>query len=97
MKRKRIQNKKKLFSGILALILISAIMLTGTFAWQSISQNVVNEVGVKGLNVGGRLHDDFNGEENKDIYVENFGNEPILARIRLDEYMEIVAGAGRKG
>ena len=97
MKRKRIQNKKKLFSGILALVLISAIMLTGTFAWQSISQNVVNEVGVKGLNVGGRLHDDFNGEENKDIYVENFGNEPILARIRLDEYMEIGAGAGRKG
>ena len=86
-----------MFSGILALILISAIMLTGTFAWQSISQNVVNEVGVKGLNVGGRLHDDFNGEENKDIYVENFGNEPILARIRLDEYMEIGAGAGRKG
>ena len=79
------------------MILISAIMLTGTFAWQSISQNVVNEVGVKGLNVGGRLHDDFNGEENKDIYVENFGNEPILARIRLDEYMEIGAGAGRKG
>ena len=97
MQRKRIQNKKKLFSGILALVLISAIMLTGTFAWQSISQNVVNEVGVKGLNVGGRLHDDFNGEESKDIYVENFGNEPILARIRLDEYMEIGAGAGRKG
>ena len=90
------KDRRRPIAAGISLVLIAAIMLTGTFAWQSISQNVVNEVGVKGLNVGGRLHDDFNGE-NKDIYVENFGNEPILARIRLDEYMEIGAGAGRKG
>jgi len=34
------------------------------------------------LLLGGRLHDDFNGA-NKNIYVENFADEPILARIRL--------------
>ena len=97
MNRAKSKDKRRFIAAGISLVLIVAIMLTGTFAWQSISQNVVNEVGVKGLNVGGRLHDDFNGEENKDIYVENFGNEPILARIRLDEYMEIGAGAGRKG
>ena len=89
------KDRRRPIAAGISLVLIAAIMLTGTFAWQSISQNVVNEVGVKGLNVGGRLHDDFNGE-NKDIYVENFGNEPILARVRLDEYMEIGAGAGLK-
>ena len=95
MKRKKIQDKKKVMFSFLALALTAAIMLTGTFAWQSISQEALNEIGENGLNVGGRLHDDFNGE-NKDIYVENFGNEPILARVRLDEYMEIGSGAGTK-
>lgn len=95
MKRKKIQDKKKVLFSFLALALTAAILMTGTFAWQSISQEALNEIGENGLNVGGRLHDDFNGE-NKDIYVENFGNEPILARVRLDEYMEIGAGAGTK-
>ena len=95
MKRKKIQDKKKVLFSFLALALTAAIMLTGTFAWQSISQEALNEIGENGLNVGGRLHDDFDGE-NKDIYVENFGNEPILARVRLDEYMEIGSGAGTK-
>ena len=43
-----------------------------------------------GANPGGRLHDDFSGPGGtKDIYVENFGSQPIYARVRLDEYMEI--------
>ena len=95
MKRKKIQDKKKVLFSFLALALTAAILMTGTFAWQSISQEALNEIGENGLNVGGRLHDDFDGE-NKDIYVENFGNEPILARVRLDEYMEIGSGAGTK-
>ena len=33
---------------------------------------------------------------NKDVYVENFGDTPLFARVRLDEYMEIGAGAGLK-
>lgn len=89
------RNKSRFIAAGISMVLIAAIMLTGTFAWQSISQKALNEVGVRGQNVGGRLHDDFNGE-NKDIYVENFGNEPILARVRLDEYMEIGSGAGIK-
>ena len=62
MKRKKIQDKKKVLFSFLALALTAAIMLTGTFAWQSISQEALNEIGENGLNVGGRLHDDFDGE-----------------------------------
>jgi len=38
------------------------------------------------VNPGGRLHDDFNGTDDKNIYVENFGTQPIFARIMLKEY-----------
>ena len=72
----------------------AALLLTGTFAWQSISQTALNEK-IEEVNPGGRLHDDFDGT-NKDVYVENFGDTPIFARVRLDEYMEIGAGAGLK-
>ncbi|WP_407513611.1 hypothetical protein, partial [Lactococcus muris] len=40
--------------------------------------------------VGGRVHDYYNRDtENKDVFVENYGEEPIMARIRLSEFMEI--------
>lgn len=92
-------KQKKALSTMLVTVVIAAIFLSGTFAWQSISQEVTNEKA--GLsNPGGRLHDDFNGE-NKDVYVENFTDPdqdgvPIFARIRLKEYMEIGIGAGDK-
>ncbi len=88
-------NKRK--KAVAAVIAAAAILLAGTFAWTSISQIALNEsAGI--VNVGGRLHDDFNGE-NKDVYVENFtdplnGGQPIYARIRLDEYMEVGPEAG---
>lgn len=91
------KSKKALAAGT-AVALAAAIALTGTFAWQSISQQAKNEA-MASVNPGGRLHDDFNGR-NKDIYVENFTDPgdgtPIFARVRLDEYMEIGAGAGLK-
>lgn len=94
IKEKNMKKKKsKAIKSIIAVILVLAIILTGTYAWQSISQQAVNKV-IPDANPGGRLHDDFNGE-NKDVYVENFSNSvPIFARIRLDEYMEIGQDAG---
>ncbi len=91
------RNKTKTAAIVIAIA--TAIALSGTFAWQSISQMVLNEA-IKSANPGGRLHDDFSGykaTDTKDIYVENFGDEPIYARVRLDEYMEIGEGAGLKG
>lgn len=81
-------KQKKAVSAVVAAVLTVAVVLTGTFAWQSISQRARNEA--DGFaNPGGRLHDDFNGE-NKDVYVENFTDpvdgSPIFARVRLCEY-----------
>ena len=92
-------QKRKVISAVTAVVVSAAILLTGTFAWQSISQVALNEK-TGAVNPGARLHDDFDGT-NKDIYVENFtdpnnGGVPIYARIRLDEYMEIGLGAGLK-
>lgn len=95
MEAKQRKRTAAVTAGALALV----IALAGTFAWQSISQEATNEAaGV--INPGGRLHDDFDGT-NKDVYVENFtdatnGGQPIYARVRLDEYMEIGTGAGLK-
>ncbi|MGN0537319.1 MAG: DUF6273 domain-containing protein [Acutalibacteraceae bacterium] len=93
------RKSKKAVSAAAALLTAAAMLLTGTFAWQSISQTALNERDGEG-NPGGRLHDDFNGK-NKDIYVENFtdpedeNSMPIFARVRLDEYMETGIGAGK--
>jgi len=91
-------NKRKTIALGVALTMSASILLTGTFAWRSISQEAKNEI-VRTINPGGRLHDDFNGS-NKDVYVENFsdpadGGQPIFARIRLDEYMELGVDAGK--
>jgi len=71
----------------IALVLVVALLLTGTFAWQSQQQQALNQA--RGAQFpGGRLHDDFEvigpnfGEHvwefgvraNKDVYVENFNN-----------------------
>lgn len=90
--------KKKKRDAAIAIVLALAISLSGTFAWQSISQQALNEAKAP-KNPGGRLHDDFSGwseNDTKDIYVENFGGKNIYARIRLDEYMEIGEDAGLK-
>lgn len=87
-------KRRKTFVSVTAVLVALAILLTGTFAWVSISQEALNEK-LEDSNPGGRLHDDYDGT-NKDVYVENFGAAPIFARIRLDEYMEIGAGAGLK-
>lgn len=93
-------QRKKLIASVAAGTLAVTVMLSGTFAWQSINQEAKNEMQGSGINPGGRLHDDFNGS-NKDVYVENFTDPndhgvPIFARVRLDEYMELGEGAGEK-
>ena len=74
-------------AAIVAIVLVAAIAITGTFAWTSIFQAADNTIRAEN-NPGGRLHDDFDGE-NKDVYAENFGDVPILVRIRLDETFSI--------
>ena len=86
-------KRKKQLSAVVAAVLAVVVALTGTYAWRSISQTATNEVEI-GSNPGGRLHDDFDGE-NKDIYVENFSDTDfVFARIQLREYMETGKDAG---
>ncbi len=88
---------KKGWATIIAAALVLAIILTGTLSWLSISQQTINEF-KRDKNPGGRIHDDFNGVENKDVYAENFTDEgfgaPVYVRIRLEEYMETGDEAG---
>ena len=93
-----ISKHKKQLSAVAAAALTVAVALTGTYAWQSISQKAKNVVVSEG-NPGGRLHDDFNGS-NKAVYVENFtdpeeGGLDLFIRVRLDEYLEIGEDAGK--
>ena len=79
---------KKKASAVAAVAVAAALALGGTFAWQSISQTALNEASDI-VNPGGRLHDDFDGS-NKDVYVENFADDRIFARVKLQEYFEFV-------
>lgn len=81
------------------------LVLGGTFAWQGISQTTLNEASDL-VNPGGRLHSDQNWisakENNTDIYVENFTDpeyegDEIFARVRLEEYLEVVVNYGVDG
>ena len=58
-------KRKKQLAAVIAAVLVVVIAMTGTYAWRSISQTALNEAAA-GSNPGGRLHDDFDGE-NKDI------------------------------
>ena len=92
--------KKKLTAAVAAVATSAALLLGGTLAWQSANQTALNEASDV-VNPGGRLHDDFyiddNGDYNADIYVENFAEEDIFARVKLQEYMEVVLNYNTAG
>ena len=91
--------------SLIATVLAVALVLTGTFAWQSINQQALNPAHgwdryeETPLIAGGRLHDHFEvvsdwtpgAPANKDVFVENFreDGEDIFTRIRLTEFMMI--------
>ncbi|MEY8537535.1 hypothetical protein AALM99_03600 [Lactococcus muris] len=83
------EQKKKL--GILLVILSVLLLISGTFAWFSFTQRAINDrSGNINFEEVGRLHDYFDrASGNKDVFAENFGDAPILVRVKLLEYMEI--------
>ncbi|MEY8537806.1 hypothetical protein AALM99_05035 [Lactococcus muris] len=83
------RNRKKL--GILLAILSVLLLISGTFAWFSFTQRAINDRNVSvNFEEVGRLHDYFDrASGNKDVFAENFGDAPILVRVKLLEYMEI--------
>ncbi|MDR2650555.1 MAG: hypothetical protein LBB94_12700, partial [Clostridiales bacterium] len=93
-------NKRKLLTVITA-VSLSGLIISGTFAWASLNSSKINSWTGTGDNsnplYGGTLHDDhIDNGENKDVYVENWGQNAIAVRLYLSEYMEIGQGAGTK-
>ena len=83
---KKISKKK--MSAIFSTVCVSALIVAGTFAWSEM-KNVQNEFD-KTINISAELRDDFDPKTgNKDVYIENTGNTPLYARMKLNEYMEI--------
>lgn len=87
------QTVKRRISLSVAL-LVMILILTGTYAWQSFGQRAFNVAWEDAeTNYGGRIRDDYDGvgsgDHNKDVYAENFGDNPIFVRIRLREFLAI--------
>ncbi|MCH1723464.1 hypothetical protein [Lactococcus formosensis] len=83
------KEQKRKLRNISLLALVG--LIGGTFAFTAFNQQAINDrLRDNEFEVGGRVHDYYNRDtENKDVFVENFGQTPIMARIRLSEFMEI--------
>ncbi|MBD5824273.1 hypothetical protein [Lactococcus petauri] len=81
-------DKKHRLRNIALLVLVG--LIGGTFAFAAFNQQAINDrLRENPAPVGARVHDYFHRQtENKDVFVENYGQEPIMARIRLSEFME---------
>ncbi|WP_251713101.1 hypothetical protein [Lactococcus ileimucosae] len=84
------EKKKQRRLRNLALLSLLLLAVGGTFAFQAFNQRAINDrLNEVDINVGGRVHDYYNRDtENKDVFVENYGERPIMARIRLSEFLE---------
>ena len=76
-------EKKRKLRNIAILALLGVI--GGTFAFQAFNQQAINDrLRENPADYGGRVHDYYNSDtENKDIFVETFGQEPIMVRLKL--------------
>lgn len=108
MSKKVSQQRKR--SAVVAALAAVALLVTGTLAWQSISQKAINNFDGESGEAGARLHDDFADDQvwtqgaNKDVYVENYTGQnednpldtgrTVFVRVRLSEYMEMGEGSG---
>ena len=94
---------KKKIHAIISVLALSAIVIAGTFAWTNFASSIINSFSGAGAGngsqtegPGGTLHNDMVADEPfRDVYVENWGTEPLIVRIHLSEYMEIGEGAGQ--
>ena len=98
-------SRKRKIYALATVFALSTLVIAGTFAWTNFSAQIVNVFsglgsgngGTDPIGPGGTLHNDHSeGDENRQVYIENWGSEPLFVRIRLDEYMEMGLGAGYK-
>lgn len=80
-------RKKKGIIGGVTIFLAATLLIGGALTWTDFTQSRTNRFRGS-VYYDATLHDDFDGE-NKDVYVENSGENTIYVRVRLDEYMQI--------
>ncbi|MDR2647898.1 MAG: hypothetical protein LBB67_07245 [Oscillospiraceae bacterium] len=85
--RQKLSGKKKI-AAIIAIVLALAIGLGGALAFTDRGQNFINRFR-GGANPDILLHDDFEAGVNKDVYVENTGETPMIVRVQFAEYLQI--------
>jgi len=85
----------KQLKTVAALVTALAILVTGTFAFQQIVSQRNEFIGVP---EDVTLHDDFDPDTgDKDVYVENTGDAPLLIRVKLEESMNFKDNTWRPG
>ena len=87
MKKRSLQKK---LAGVVGIITIIAIAMTGTFAWYQATNKVNEFIGTAQREV--ILHDDFDPlTGQKEIFAENAGDGVMFIRIKFDEYMDLTS------
>lgn len=81
------KEQKRKLRNISLLTLLG--LIGGTFAFTAFNQQAINDrEGWNSEGGAGRIHDYYNSRtENKDVFVENYGDEPLLVRIQLKEFL----------
>ena len=85
-------NKKR--TAVVAAATAAALLLSGTFAWNmATDQTKLNEFSEsdKG-NYGVELKENFDPNDpwaNKDVYVTNTEDNPVIVRVRLEEFYDL--------
>ena len=79
---------KKTVAAIAAIVFVLALLLGGAFAWRDFAQSAMNRLR-GGSTADVLLHDDFSPWDNKDVYVENTGDQPLIVRVLFEEYFQI--------
>lgn len=85
-------NKKR--TAVVAAATAAALVLSGTFAWNmATDQTKLNEFSEsdKG-NYGVKLKENFDPNDpwaNKDVYVTNTEDNPVIVRVRLEEFYDL--------
>ena len=85
--RQKMSAKKKV-AAVTAIVLTLALIIGGAFAWRDFSQSFLN-VFRGGSTADALLHDDFQPWDHKDVYVENPGDQPIIVRVKFNEFFQV--------
>lgn len=84
-------NKKRIFIGLLAGVLISGLAIGGTLAWLTDKEEVTNTFSIGNVDI--KINEEYDPEDGTDIYpgkvvtkiptVKNIGKNPAYIRVKV--------------